>query len=214
MTQNKNIIKMLFETDIYDKIKRWVQSNGTTGSVLLNLGEYDLYGDSKSFSARDAIDWICRNWGEDNKTNNHYAVKVKAGKIELYYMTLPNVSSWGYSKGIYSKMGVDERERERGRMEEYSYPVFTLMKLAGYKFKLYKRMNTDLNTESSRKTVADIMSAVEWIRKDKERPEIKNKKLFYFKEGSYYYLYSVSSKHYQAVLQILSDFGIKPREIQ
>jgi hypothetical protein len=212
MVENRDIIKMLFETDIYDKIKSWVQINGATGSILFNLGEYDLYGNNKEFGPRTAIEWICRNWGNENTTNNYYAVKTKGNKIELYYMTLPDNASWGYSKSKYAKMGTDEREVERGRMEGYSYVIFTLMKIAGYKIKLYKRMNTDLQSEyGSGKTIRDVNSRIEWIRQNKERPDIAKKKIFYFKEGSYYYIYSISPKYYSAVMEILSDFKVDVR---
>jgi len=96
-------------------------------------------------------------------------------------------------------------------MEQKSLAVFSLMKIAGYPIRIYKRLNTDLSVKYNRDTVAKLLSTYE---ANKNEENIKGMTAFYFKEGSSYYLYTVSPKYFGEVSGIANDLGIKYKVIQ
>lgn len=211
MTQQekRDTIKLIIGTNMYVYMFDWKRRNGTTGSILLNLLEYDLYGNDRDKPKRDAIEWICKNWGEENVDNDTVAYRVKGNSVNLMYVTLPD-NAFRLTK--YGKMGYKEKEAATKAMNRKSNILFMLLKMAGWPIMVQKRLNTDLSSVSSRDPVGKLMDFYERFKNDEEM-NLPDKKVFYFKEGSSYYMYSVSPQHWGEVQTIIQNLGIKVKVI-
>lgn len=185
--------------------KRW----GPSSDILLNLLKYEFHGDKNELSKRDALEWICKNFGESNTNNDTLAVTIKGNKVDVLYSSFPNNNG---RKTKYTGMGVNERESVKDSFKRKSFIIFSLLKQAGWPITLFKRKNTDLYNVYMRNTVGDIMSGFEKYKNDTEM-RLKGKKAFYFKEESYYFLYSVSPQYFDEVMEIVNFLGMKVKVV-
>jgi len=210
LQEKRETIRLVIGTDLYTDILDWYKRNGPTGSILLNLLEYEVYGNNKELSKRDALEWICKNFGEPNTTNETLAVTPKGNKVNIMYPSFPD-NNYG-RKTKYTGMNPTQKESTTAAIKRKSFIVFSLMKRAGWPITLFKRKNTDLYSVFMRDSVSSIMSGFEKY-KDDEEIRLKGKRAFYFKDGSYYHLYSVSPQDFDEVMEIVNFLGIKTKVV-
>jgi len=190
---------------------KWRKQGGYISTILRNSLEYDIYGDTNHLGKRDALEWICKNFGKPNTSNCYQAIESNGNQIDISYMCCPDSTDSFMKKTKYYGLNCDARIAVRASMEQKSLAVFSLMKIAGYPIRIYKRLNTDLSVKYNRDTVAKLLSTYE---ANKNEENIKGMTAFYFKEGSSYYLYTVSPKYFGEVSGIANDLGIKYKVIQ
>lgn len=195
------VFKYPDKAKIFEEIKKYAQQKATW--ILLNLTQYDIYGDHRSQTLSDNIEWLFRNY-----VGGYYAYEPKKDKnnqVSFYYLT-----PWGQSR-----LSNAQKEELAKTLPKESATILNAMKYYGYNITLRKCIETDLSLSLGYglKTLSEVAAAKERAIKFNEDKSMKNKVFFYFKDKSSYHLYNISRKWYHQISEFLTTYGAPPKEI-
>lgn len=207
MKELRSVIQYIFNdpygAEAIEKIKGYAQSKAT--HILLNMSQFEIYGEHREQKLTDAIEWLFRDH------DGYYAYdpgKTKDNMISFYYL-----SPWG--RNGLNHLTNDQKYELADVLAKKSFPVFTLMKYYGYNITLRKCLRTDLSLSHGYglKTLSAVAESKERAFRFDERGFLKKQIFFYFKDRSCYHLYSVSRKWYPKIEEFLTAYGAPPKEI-